>query len=98
MKRFNATIYLPDVMSDKFWKLIPAHRLHIGKLMNDDIIETYSVNMARTKGWITLNAKDEGKAHEIIESFPISPFITFEIEELFIFDNALNALPKLIMN
>ena len=54
--------------------------------------------MQRTKGWITLNAIDEAAVTAIIDSFPISNYYTYDIDQLFIFDNALGLMPKVVFN
>lgn len=97
MKKFLCTFYLPALLNDDFWATIPSHRQHINELMRDEVIVTYAVNEARTKGWVLLNAGSETEAKEIVEQFPIRPFVRFEIDALFIFDSMIGA-PKLVLN
>ncbi len=97
MNKYLITFYLLE-LDENFWKLIPEHREMVNDLMLKEVIETYGVNMERTKGWITLNAKDEAEAINIIESFPISSYYTYDIDQLFIFDNALGLMPKMVFN
>lgn len=97
MNKYLITIYLLD-LDERFWQLIPEHREMVNDLLLKEVIETYGVNMERTKGWITLNAKDEVEVTSIIESFPISNYYTYDIDQLFIFDNALGLMPKMVYN
>jgi len=97
MKKYLCTFYLPDLLKDDFWAIIPSHRQHINELMREEVIITYSVNGLRTKGWVVLNAESEIEAAEMIDKFPIRKFITYELDELFIFDTMIGA-PKLVMN
>lgn len=97
MKKFLCTFYLPDVLDENFWEHIPMHRQYINELMRDEVIVTYSVNQERTKGWVVMNAATVVEAKRIVELFPIHPFITYEIEELFIFDSMIGA-PKMVLN
>ncbi|RXK59373.1 hypothetical protein ESA94_14665 [Lacibacter luteus] len=97
MKKYLCTFYLPASLVDDFWSTIPSHRQYINDLMRDETIVTYAVNEVRSKGWVVLNAKSEEEAKEIVEQFPIRPFISYEIDELFIFDSMIGA-PKLVLN
>ena len=97
MQKFLFTFYLPEQLNDDFWACIPAHRRHINRLMDEEVIVTYSVNRDRSKGWIVLNAETMADACKIIERFPLRSFIRYEAEELFIFDSMIGA-PRLILN
>ncbi|RTL57101.1 MAG: hypothetical protein EKK37_13700 [Sphingobacteriales bacterium] len=97
MKKFIVTFYLPEVLDFSFWKIIPEHRRYINKLMDDDVILTYGVNAERSKGWVVFSAATEEEVTEYIENFPIHDMITYEIEELFIFDSMIG-VPRLVMN
>jgi uncharacterized protein YciI len=97
MKKFIVTFYLPEVLDLSFWKIIPEHRRYINKLMDDDVILTYGVNAERSKGWVVFNAATEEEVTEYIENFPIHDMITYEIEELFIFDSMIG-VPRMVMN
>lgn len=97
MNKYLITLYLHELDAE-FWKLVPEHRELVNDLLVKEVIETYAINIERTKGWITLNAGDEKEAGTIIESFPISNYYTYEIEQLFIFDNALGLMPKMVLN
>lgn len=97
MHKFQFTFYLRNEHSEDFWAIIPAHRRHINQLMNDEVIVTYAINRSKTKGWVVINAASIQEARLLIESFPIRPFIRYEVEELFIFDSMIGA-PRLILN
>lgn len=97
MKKFIVTFYLPEVLDLSFWKIIPEHRRFINKLMDNDVILTYGVNAERSKGWVVFSAVTEDAVRDYIEHFPIHDMITYEIEELFIFDSMIG-VPRLVMN
>ena len=61
-------------------------------------IITYSVNSELSKAWITITAESTKDVRNIIKSFPIVDYLTFEIDELFIFDNTSTGLPQFILN
>jgi hypothetical protein len=97
MKKYLCTFYLPALLEEDFWATIPSHRQYVNQLMREEVIVTYAVNEVRSKGWVVLNADSELEAGELIEQFPIRPFIRYEIDELFIFDCMIGA-PKLVLN
>jgi uncharacterized protein YciI len=97
MKKFLCTFHLPQQLEESFWEQIPSHRKYINSLMESEKIVTYSVNQNRTKGWVVINAQSEAEAKRMIERFPIREFISFEIDELFIFDSMIGA-PRLVLN
>ena len=97
MKKFLCTFFLPPRLDQEFWELIPQHRNYINNLMREEVIITYSVNHTRSKGWVVVCAESEMEAAEIIDRSPISRFISYEMDELFIFDSMIGA-PKLVMN
>lgn len=98
MKHFQVSIYLNEELDERFWELIPEHRNTINQLMLDGKIVTYSINAERTKGWITLMTENVKETRSIIKSLPIVDYFTFEIDELFIFDNTSSGLPQFILN
>lgn len=97
MKKFLCTFSIPKLLEESFWEQIPSHRKHINSLMSDETIVTYSVNQGRSKGWVVINANSEAHARTFIEKFPIRRFISYQIDELFIFDSMIGA-PRLILN
>lgn len=97
MNKFLVTIYLGE-LDEAFWKLIPDHRERINELTLQNVIETYAVNLERTKGWIVMNANDDAGVIAQVEELPISDYFTYEIDQLFIFDNALAHFQKFVLN
>ena len=97
MNKYLVTFYL-DSFDEAFMSLIPDHRAMINDLLTNNVIETYAINSERTKGWATFNAEDEETVIAHIDQFPIRSYIHYEIEKLFIFDNAMALLPRFILN
>lgn len=97
MKYYQVSIYLQDNLDEKFWELIPQHRELVSELMLDEKILTYAINLERSKGWMTVNAESVKDVRGIIQSFPIVDYLTYEIDELFIFDST-STQPQLILN
>jgi hypothetical protein len=98
MKYFQVSIYMNQDLDEHFWELLPEHRSIVNQLMLDGKILTYSINAGRSKGWITVSAESIKDVRTMIKSLPIVDYITFDIDELFIFDNTSTGLPQFILN
>ncbi|MFN0049284.1 MAG: hypothetical protein ACKVOU_09190 [Cytophagales bacterium] len=93
-----AQITLPAFLEEDFLALIPEHRVYIDQLMNDGIITSYSLALDRSTVWITFNSKSEKAVNKIINSFPISHFIEFDVLELAFHNSATVFFPSLSLN
>ena len=96
MKNYQVTIHFE--WSDELASLIPAHRTYINMLINKSIIEHYVVSMESQRVWITLNAKTKKEVEKILKKSPLYPYLTYEIDELFVLDGQLYKLPALQLN
>ena len=97
MNKFLFTLFLTEI-DDNFMQLIPQHRERVNELLVREVIETYAVNADRTRGWIVVNAETQEEAIEVIESFTIRDYFTYDLDQLFIYDNALGLMPKMVLN
>lgn len=97
MKYFQVSVYLTDNLDEKFWELVPQHREMISELMLDEKVITYSINIERSKGWMTVSADTLKDVRALMQSLPIVDYMTYEIDELFIFDST-STQPQLILN
>ncbi len=91
-------IQLPSELTEDFISRIPKQRLLIDELMGEGKILHYSLALSRSKLWVTVAAKSEKKAMEIINSFPLIDYMKPEIFELAFHNGISTELPKLIMN
>ena len=98
MSQFMAQITLPEFLDEDFMALIPEHRAYVDQLMNDGIITSYSLALDRSTVWITFNSKSEKAVVKIINSFPISDFIQYDILELAFHNSATVFFPSLSLN
>ncbi len=90
---------LPESFDDDFIALIPRHRDFINRLLNEKIIETYAINSARNRGWVTINGDDKAAVQAVVEQFPLYHFMHgVEIDELFIFDTVASRFPHISLN
>ena len=96
MKKYQVTIHFE--WSEEFALLIPEHRTYINMLINKNIIDQYVVSMESQRAWITLTAKTKTEVEKILKKSPLFPYLTFEIDELFVMDGQLYRLPALQLN
>lgn len=91
-------ISLPEVQDEHFYNLIPAHRMLINDMIENGIIQQYTINSARTKGWILFNCRNKNEVLTALQKMPIFHLIRFKIHEIMIADGELYRLPKMNLN
>ncbi|MCX6188084.1 MAG: hypothetical protein NTW54_00480 [Bacteroidetes bacterium] len=98
MNFYIATIFLPLETDDEFWGVLPAHRARINTLMEEGIIQVYSLASDRSKLWVIFYCDTEKKVDEYIRKMPLLPYFdTYEIEEL-AFHNNVSMMPVMSLN
>ena len=95
---FQVHIKLPDIFTRRFAALIPQQRERVNQLLEERVILNYALDMERANLWVTMQAKDQEAAMDILSTFPIIKDVKVEIFELAFFDSAPMGLPELIMN
>jgi muconolactone delta-isomerase len=91
-------ITLPEYLDEDFIALIPEQRNHIDLLMSKAVVTSYSLSVDRSKLWVTMNAKNGKNVEEILHSFPIADYITYEITELFFHNSSSFLFPTMSLN
>lgn len=98
MRKFMATIILPETLTDEFLSLIPEQRAAVYHLVQKNIILNYALAYDRSKLWISFNVKDEEQVNRVIKRFPLYKFMKVKIDELaFVETKAMN-FPELVWN
>jgi hypothetical protein len=95
---FQVHIKLPEIFSTRFAALIPLQYEKVNELLEKRVILNYALDMSRVNLWVTIQAKDQVEAMDILATFPIIRHVKVEIFELAFFDAAPVGLPELIMN
>ena len=95
---FLVHITLPDVFTQTFYEMIPKQRDHINKLLEQQIILSYSLDMERKNVWMFVQADSEHEVMDLLSAFPIIKEVKVVIHELAFHDEAHKALPDLILN
>jgi hypothetical protein len=98
MEIFMVEISLPAVQDEHFFNIIPAHRMLINQYIENGIIQQYTINAARTKGWILFNCNNKNEVLLALQKMPIFDFIKFKVHEIMISDGELYRLPKMNLN
>jgi hypothetical protein len=98
MNKYMVIIAFPTPLGQDFFAKIPAHRTHINRLIQNDIIESYAVSAERAGGWIIMNARTKEQIHEYLRPSPLYAYFEIDIDELMVYDSRLYRFPKLMLN
>ena len=91
-------ITLPDTFSAELYKLLPKHRAFINDLMDQRIILSYSLDMARKNVWAVFELNSEAEVVACLQRFPLIRFIEYQMHELAYHDTVSLKMQELIMN
>lgn len=99
MPKFIVTLSLPPQFTEDFMALIPSHRAHVSKLLDESVLESYAISADYRRGWLTINGRTETEAQAILEQLPLYPYFwQIEIHELFVYDNHTFRFPRISLN
>ena len=98
MNQYMVEIRLPRQFSQEFMRLIPAQRACVNKLFEEGSIRCYSLAMDRSLLWVVMVAGSPQDVEDVLETFPVMPYCTFDISELMFHDMASHELPRISMN
>jgi hypothetical protein len=62
------------------------------------MIQQYTINAARTKGWILFNCSNKNEVLIALKKMPIFSLVKFNIHDIMIADGELYRLPKMNLN
>jgi hypothetical protein len=95
---FLVHITLPDFFTLNFHHLIATQRSLIEVLLEDQVVQSYSLDMARKNLWINIQAQNEEEVMDILSTFPTIKQVKVEIHELAFHSLAPANLPDLSLN
>ncbi len=98
MAQFMVDIQLPSNPDAEFFSLIPSQKEHIDKLLEDGVVLGYSLSIDRSRLWVTLNARDEHEAVEILSAFPMFRYFEPSIYPLAFHNTSLISILKVSLN
>jgi hypothetical protein len=85
-------------MDDEFMSHVPEHRSYINQLIEDGVIDYYSVSLENNTVWVVVNALTKEDVEAYLDASPLRPYWTCTINELFVFDGQSMRLPALQLN
>ena len=98
MAQFMIDIQIPMNPDQEFFELIPMQRAHIDKLLEKGTVTGYSLSLDRSRLWITLNARNERDAVEILAAFPMFKYFEPTIYPLMFHNSSLMSILKVSLN
>ncbi|MBC8111273.1 MAG: hypothetical protein H7Y04_09470 [Verrucomicrobia bacterium] len=96
MDKFQVSITF--FMDEEFMRFVPSHRTYINRLINEGVIDSYSVSLEAGKSWIIFNAASRDAVETHLRKSSLYKYWEYEIDQLFIYDSQLYRFPKLVMN
>lgn len=88
MRKYMIDIDLPEEMTKEFLSLIPKQRKVVDNLVQDGVIDNYTLSFDRKKLWIVMNAQNENSAMDILSTFPLIGYMQLQLHELAFHVNA----------
>jgi hypothetical protein len=85
-------------LTEAFMSKVPAHRAVIDNLINEHIIESYTVSLVSERSWIVMNANSEDEVMDYLRRSPLFDEWEIEIEELFVYDSIHLRWPETSLN
>lgn len=98
MAQFIIDIQIPLNPDEKFFELIPLQRAHIDKLLDQGTVMSYSLSLDRSRLWVTMNARTEGEAVEILSAFPMFKYFEPTFHLLMFHNTSLMSQLKVSLN
>ncbi len=98
MTQFMVDIQLPANPDAEFFALVPSQRDHINKLLEQGVVLGYSLAIDRSRLWVTLNARDQRDAVEVLSSFPMFRYFEPTIYPLAFHNTSLISILKVSLN
>ncbi len=96
--QFMVDFTLPEEMNMQFMSLIPQQRLLVNDLFSRNILLTYTLSLDRKKLWATLIAETELEVIEVMESLPLTSYMSYEIHPLMFNEIVQESLPSFSLN
>lgn len=98
MAQFILDIQIPMNPDEEFFELIPLQRAHIDKLLEQGTVMSYSLSLDRSRLWVTMNARTEREAIEILSASPMFKYFEPTIHPLMFHNTSLMSQLKVSLN
>ena len=98
MAQFMVEVAIPAEPNAEFFSLIPAQRAHIENLLKEGTVTSYSLSLDRSRLWITLVARNQREALELLRTFPLYEYFEPSIYPLMFHNSSIGSLLKVSLN
>ena len=98
MAQFMIEVAIPAEPNAEFFSLIPAQRAHVEKLLKEGAVMSYSLSLDRSRLWITLVARNQREALELLRTFPLYEYFEPSIYPLMFHNSSIRSLLKVSLN
>ncbi|MCX6148199.1 MAG: hypothetical protein NTW25_13265 [Candidatus Kapabacteria bacterium] len=95
---FMIEIKLPELIDENFLIQLPRHREYVNQLMREGTISTYTLSADRSKLWCVALGASVQEVNTLMNTFPLSKYMQFTINELAFHNNTVHRMPELSMN
>ena len=97
MNVYMVEFELPEDMTEDFIRRIPEQRDRINYLLAEGKVKSYSLALDRSLLWVVMVAEDEREVYNLVESFPLSDYLSPVISPL-AFHNSREQVLQFSMN
>lgn len=88
MNQYMVDVSLPEFPDEAFFSKIPEQRAMINRLLEERVVQSYTLSADRSKLWIVIRAKNDSEAFDVLSTFPLYEYFRFDIYELAFHNNA----------
>lgn len=96
LNKYQVTVHFD--MDEAFMTFVPPHRVYINNLIEQNVLDYYTVSMESQKSWMIFNAASKLEVEEYLIKSPLYKYWTIEIDELFVYDGQSYRLPAVQLN
>jgi hypothetical protein len=96
IRKFQVTIHFK--VDSQFMARIPPHRLYISRLIENGVLDYYSVSLESMRVWMVMSAVDKDQVDKLLSESPLYSYFKIEIDELYVYDAAGYRLPSFQLN
>lgn len=83
MKQYMVHFTLPAQLDEQFMRLVPSQRIRVHELFNEGNLISYTLANDYSQLWATIGVEDEFELIDIIDSFPLTEYMEYDVHELF---------------
>ncbi len=98
MYQYMVDFNLPQQMNREFMELIPLQREMVNRYFMEQRLFSYTLSKDRKKLWATFIAENESDVIEMVDAFPLTCFMEYEIHPLLFNELVKIGMPSISLN